>query len=289
MTEPVALRARRGVWARGAIAAGIVALAHCGTSRSNDQSPDATPGASGDLDASNSGSGGGGGSGGSGSGGSGSGGTGASSGVGAPDGSQGGASSSGATAVDGGTGGGGSSSGASSGAGPTTTADGGVILPPRDSTDFSMDPGWQFIKQDVTGAQAATFDDSAWTTVSTPHTYNDVDSYRVLANNSSGDTGTYTGPAWYRKHFKIPTQYTAAKVILEFERIRQAAQFYINGTSVGLYEDGVTACGIDVGDVITTVAGYAPGPYPSPFAVSVIVPGPVPDVGVTVSHPVGLV
>ena len=109
-----------------------------------------------------------------------------------------------------------------------------------------MDPGWQFIKQDVTGAEAVAFSDATWSTVSTPHTYNDVDSYRVLANHSSGDTGTYTGPAWYRKHFKIPSQYSNSKVIIEFERIRQAAQFYINGAAVGLCEDGVTACGIDV-------------------------------------------
>ena len=54
--------------------------------------------------------------------------------------------------------------------------------------------GWKFIRQDVTGAQAVAFDDAAWTTVSTPHTYNDVDSLSRLANHSSGDTGTYRGP-----------------------------------------------------------------------------------------------
>jgi beta-galactosidase len=126
------------------------------------------------------------------------------------------------------------------------TADGGVIQPPRDTTQVSMDPGWMFIKQDVTGAEALAFNDATWTTVSTPHTYNDIDSYRVLANHSSGDTGTYTGPAWYRKHFKIASQYSNSKVIIEFERIRQGARFYINGAAAGVYDDGVTACGIDV-------------------------------------------
>jgi len=119
------------------------------------------------------------------------------------------------------------------------------------SPQFSLDVGWKFIRQDVTGAQTIAFNDSAWTTISTPHTYNDVDSYRVLANHSSGDTGTYTGPAWYRKHFKIPMSYSGSKVILEFERIRQAAHFYINGTDVGLCEDGITACGVDVTGKVT--------------------------------------
>jgi beta-galactosidase len=109
-----------------------------------------------------------------------------------------------------------------------------------------MDPGWLFIKSDVTGAQATTFDDSTWTSVSTPHTFNDTDSYRVLANHSSGDTGTFTGPTWYRKHFNIPSTYSGNKVIIEFERIRQGATFYMNGTQVGAYYDGVSPCGIDV-------------------------------------------
>ncbi|MDP8999936.1 MAG: beta galactosidase jelly roll domain-containing protein, partial [Myxococcota bacterium] len=147
-----------------------------------------------------------------------------------------------------GSGGSGSSggSGGSSGS-PLAAGDAGpTVQPTRDSTQLSMDPGWQFIRQDVTGAQAPAFSDTSWTTVSTPHTYNDVDSYTVLANHSSGDTASYTGPAWYRKHFKIPTQYANGKVIIEFERIRQGAQFYVNGTSVGLCEDGITACGIDL-------------------------------------------
>src|SRR5208283_2263240 len=36
------------------------------------------------------------------------------------------------------------------------------------------------------------------------------------------------------------------KVFLEFEGLRQAARFYLNGQPVGLYENGVTACGLDI-------------------------------------------
>ena len=113
---------------------------------------------------------------------------------------------------------------------------------------YSMDPGWQFIKQDVTGADATAFNDSAtgWTAVSTPHSYNDIDSFRVYNDHNVGDTGTYQGPAWYRKHFKVPAAYSGNKAIIEFERIKQGAKFYINGTDVGVFDDGITACGIDV-------------------------------------------
>jgi beta-galactosidase len=122
----------------------------------------------------------------------------------------------------------------------------GLVSTAGSYAPFSLDPRWKFIRQDVPGAQATTFDDSAWTTVSTPHTYNDVDSYTKLISHGSGDTGSYTGPAWYRKHFKIPSQYSASKVIVELERIKQGARFYINGTQVGICDDGITACGIDL-------------------------------------------
>lgn len=113
-------------------------------------------------------------------------------------------------------------------------------------TPFSMDPGWKFIKQDVSGADATAFNDSGWTTVSTPHTYNDIDSFDELISHGSGETHLYQGPAWYRKHFKIPAQYAGSKVIVEFERIKQGAKFFINGAQVGIYEDGITACGVDI-------------------------------------------
>jgi beta-galactosidase len=219
--------------ARAASAVALLVLGACGTSGSGDQ-PDASGGGPGGFSAPDSGNP--------------SGDHGADGASPPADGASGGSSSSGAGDAAGG--GSSGSSGTADAAGGSSSGgvvpDGGVLQPPRDSTQLSMDAGWRFIKQDVTGADAAAFNDTSWATVSTPHTYNDVDSYRVLANHSSGDTGTYAGPAWYRKHFKIPSQYSSGKVIVEFERIRQGARFYINGTAVGVYDDGVTACGIDL-------------------------------------------
>jgi len=138
--------------------------------------------------------------------------------------------------------------------GGQTTASGGTTMPiggspyPATEGDFSLDVGWQFNKSDVTGAQATAFADtgSGWSQVSTPHTYNDIDSYRVLINHSGGDHGMYAGPAWYRKHFKVPAAFSGNKLIVEFERIRESANFYINGTAVGSFTDGVSPVGIDI-------------------------------------------
>ncbi|RYD39109.1 MAG: beta-galactosidase, partial [Verrucomicrobiaceae bacterium] len=52
--------------------------------------------------------------------------------------------------------------------------------------------------------------------------------------------------AWYRKTFTLPAGAENGKVILEFEGVRQAADFYVNGQHVGLHENGVMALGLDV-------------------------------------------
>jgi beta-galactosidase len=112
---------------------------------------------------------------------------------------------------------------------------------------YSFDANWKFFKEDAvkaSGAAAPGFDDSKWATVSTPHTYNDVDSFRGIISHSGGDRGVWKGTAWYRKHFKLVEP--AKKVFLEFEGMRQAGEIFLNGKAVGLSENGVTAYGVDI-------------------------------------------
>jgi beta-galactosidase len=115
---------------------------------------------------------------------------------------------------------------------------------PRAKTNFNLN--WKFIREDVPGAEAPGFNDGDWTTVSTPHTFNDVDSFREIISHSGGDRGTYKGIAWYRKHFKLPNQLAGGKLFLEFEGMRQAGDIFLNGKQIGLYENGVTAYGVEI-------------------------------------------
>ena len=78
--------------------------------------------------------------------------------------------------------------------------------PPSARTIINFNPGWKFIRDDVTNAEQVAFDDSKWTDVSAPHTYNDVDSYDEIISHSGGDRHAYMGIAWYRKHFKLPAE-----------------------------------------------------------------------------------
>ena len=44
----------------------------------------------------------------------------------------------------------------------------------------------------------------------------------------------------------MPASHQGQKVLLEFEGVRQAATVYVNGTRVGLYENGVAPFGFDI-------------------------------------------
>jgi len=112
--------------------------------------------------------------------------------------------------------------------------------------DYNFNPDWKFIREDATNAERVDFDDAKWTTVSAPHTYNDADSYQHIISHSGGDRYAYAGIAWYRKHFKLPAAAKDGKVFLEFEGLKQAGRFWVNGQYVGKYENGVTPCGLDL-------------------------------------------
>jgi beta-galactosidase len=129
---------------------------------------------------------------------------------------------------------------------------------------YNFNADWKFIRQDVPGAEVPSFDDSQWQTVSTPHTFNDVDSFRVIIDHSGGDRGKYTGVVWYRKHFKLPAaDFGTSRVLIEFEGMRQAGDIYLNGLPFGLYENGVTAYGLDI------TSGVQFGDYDNVIAVRI--------------------
>ena len=119
---------------------------------------------------------------------------------------------------------------------------------PRATFNFNLD--WKFIRDDVADGEAPGLDDSGWSTVSTPHTFNDIDSFRKIISHSGGDVGTYKGLAWYRKHFRLPGDLARRRVFLEFEGMRQAGDIFLNGREIGLYENGITAYGVDITDAV---------------------------------------
>jgi beta-galactosidase len=122
----------------------------------------------------------------------------------------------------------------------------GFIPPATPNAVYDFNPGWKFFKGDVTGAERPGFEDSKWAAVSAPHTWNDTDTFDEIISHGGGERHEYTGIGWYRKRFKLPASAKDGKVFLEFEGLKQAGRFWVNGEFAGKYENGVTPVGLDL-------------------------------------------
>jgi beta-galactosidase len=112
---------------------------------------------------------------------------------------------------------------------------------------LNLNPDWRFVRADVSGAQQPDFDDSKWTTVSCPHTWNDVDTFDHFSiGGHTGETNLWTGAAWYRKAFTLPESARGKKVFIEFEGVRQIADVYLNGHHLGQDKTGFIPFGFDL-------------------------------------------
>ncbi|AVV45099.1 beta-galactosidase [Streptomyces sp. P3] len=94
-----------------------------------------------------------------------------------------------------------------------------------------LNSGWRFIRQDVAGAQAPGFDDSGWTSVTTPHTWNAVD-------GADGGNNYYRGVGWYRRHYTVPSELAGKRLYLQFAGVNQVADVWVNGTYLGQHRGG---------------------------------------------------
>lgn len=108
----------------------------------------------------------------------------------------------------------------------------------RQKYNFNSD--WLLSVGDATGAEQQKFADSNWKKVTLPHTFNEDEAFRYSIDELTDTI------VWYRKHFRLPAGSEGKKVFIEFEGVRQAADFYINGKHIGLHENGVMAVGFDL-------------------------------------------
>ena len=92
----------------------------------------------------------------------------------------------------------------------------------------SLDQGWRFQQSAaVTGAESATFDDSAWSALDVPHTWNRLGNE---GTTRSPLTNTVQGVGWYRLRFKAPT---GSRYFLQFDGVGAIADVWLNGHYLG--------------------------------------------------------
>ncbi|HEX7846765.1 MAG TPA: glycoside hydrolase family 2 TIM barrel-domain containing protein, partial [Chitinophagaceae bacterium] len=110
---------------------------------------------------------------------------------------------------------------------------------------YNFNPGWKVLVKDDSLASSINYDDKNWKNVTLPYAWNEDDAFKKDIVDLS------TGIAWYRKHFRLPSSQKGQKIFIEFEGIRQAGQFYLNGKYIGMHENGVTSFGFDISDLVS--------------------------------------
>lgn len=105
---------------------------------------------------------------------------------------------------------------------------------------YNFNSQWLLHIGDTEGVEKPTFTDKDWKPITLPRAFNEDEAFKV---NIKDMTDTI---AWYRKHFRLPKTAKGKKVFIEFEGVRQGADFYLNGKHIGLHENGVMATGFDL-------------------------------------------
>ncbi|MER6560015.1 glycoside hydrolase family 2 TIM barrel-domain containing protein [Streptomyces sp. NPDC001027] len=108
---------------------------------------------------------------------------------------------------------------------------------------IQLNNGWRFIRSDVAGAQAPGFNDSGWTSVTTPHTWNAVD-------GADGGNDYHRGVGWYRRHYTVPSELAGKRLYLQFAGVDQVADVWVNGTYLGQHKGGYSRFRFDATAVL---------------------------------------
>ncbi|MHA0856133.1 Ig-like domain-containing protein [Paenibacillus sp. CMAA1364] len=120
---------------------------------------------------------------------------------------------------------------------------------------MNFNDDWRFQREtngSITGAQAPTFNDSAWRQLNVPHDW----SIELDFNASSPATheGGFLdgGIGWYRKTFTVPASMAGQQISIDFDGVYMNSSTYLNGQLLGTYPYGYNAFSYDISNLIYT-------------------------------------
>src|ERR1017187_10163830 len=102
----------------------------------------------------------------------------------------------------------------------------------------NFDSNWGFLKADASGAEQFDFNAAGWRRVSLPHDWSIAGPF--AETNLAGGAGAFlpSGVAWYRKTFSLPENDLGRRVFVEFDRVMQNSDVWINGFHLGHRPNG---------------------------------------------------
>ncbi|MBU2881732.1 DUF4982 domain-containing protein [Psychrosphaera sp. B3R10] len=112
-----------------------------------------------------------------------------------------------------------------------------------DRESFNND--WLFYKGQQHGAELANFSDDKWRKLDLPHDWAIEGPFDKAYSARNGGLPVF-GTAWYRKHFKLPTDLSRKVVSLTFDGVMANSQVFVNGHKVAERPFGYIAFQIDI-------------------------------------------
>lgn len=130
-----------------------------------------------------------------------------------------------------------------------------------------LDRDWRFHRGDAPGASDAGYDDSAWSRVTVPHTWNAED-----GQDGGGDY--YRGVGWYRRSLTVSPHMAGRKLWLQFDGANTTAVVWVNGVRLGEHKGGYSRFRFDAttalrpgrDNLIAVSVSNAPDPAVAPLS-----------------------
>jgi beta-galactosidase len=111
-----------------------------------------------------------------------------------------------------------------------------------------LDTGWRFQQASgLSGVEAPAFDDTRWTSVDVPHTWNRLGNDGIERSPLSNDV---QGVGWYRLHFEAPPAAAGSRYFLQFDAVSAIADVWLNGEYLGKHQGAFSRFRFDASSFI---------------------------------------
>jgi beta-galactosidase len=108
---------------------------------------------------------------------------------------------------------------------------------------LNINQKWKFVAADTPGAEDPGLNDSNWSTIDLPHTWNAEDAF-------DDDPGYRMDVGWYRKILNLDARLKDKQLFLYFEGANQVADVFVNGQFAGRHAGGYTAFVFDISSLV---------------------------------------
>lgn len=104
---------------------------------------------------------------------------------------------------------------------------------------LNMNTGWAFHRGEVESGGQPGLDDSGWIAAIIPH-------IMQLEKKHCGGDIIYDGVGWYRRTFRVPSQYKDKQIKISFEGVMNACEVYLNGQKISAHRGGYVSFVTDI-------------------------------------------